>query len=139
MYCTKIGFYKGKSFLDWVVKIFTFSKISHCAIITQISSNYICGFSSFPFEGVEYFEEQYNEKDWEFFDIPLNRIDLFSFYSKTQDCGYDYCGCVNCIINFHQHKDRYFCSEWCAEVLGLENPESYSPVKLYKRIKDGKK
>lgn len=135
MYCMKIGFFKGhKSILDYVVNIFTLSSISHCAIITRITDNYICGFSSFPSRGVDYFEESYDPKDWEFFNIPVTRCELFTFYTYTQDCKYDYCGCINCIVKFHQHKNRYFCSEWCAELLKLDKPEKYTPRKLYEVI-----
>lgn len=137
MYCTKIGFYKGKgSIFNFLIRLFTFSKISHCAIITRLSSKYICGFSSFPETGVSYFETEYNEDEWIFFDIDISRLDIISFYSKTQDCDYDFCGCINCVIKYHQHKNRYFCSEWCAELLKLDNPEKYSPVKLYRYFKN---
>ena len=132
----KLGFFKGhKSFLDYVVNFFTLSKICHCAVITRITEKYICGYSSFPSKGVDYFEEEYNKDEWEFFDIPVTRIELFTFYAKTQDCKYDFCGCINCIIKFHQHKNRYFCSEWCAELMKLENPEKYTPYKLYALVK----
>lgn len=132
----KIGFFKGhKSIIDYIVNIFTLSKICHCAVITRKTENYICGYSSFPSDGVSYFEEEYNKDEWEFIDVPVTNIELFTFYAKTQDCGYDYCGCINCIIRFHQHKNRYFCSEWCAELLKLEKPEKYTPYKLYALLK----
>lgn len=137
MYCTKIGFYKGNgSIFNLLVKLFTFSKISHCAVITRLSSNYLCGYTSLPGDGVTYFETEYKDEEWEFFDLDITRIDIFTFFSKTQDCLYDYCGCINCIFKFHQHKSRYFCSEWCAELLKLDKPENYTPAKLYRYFKN---
>lgn len=128
----QIGFYKGKGrIFDYLVKLFTFSKFSHCAIITRKEKNYMCGFTALPFRGVDYFEQFYDENEWEFFDTNTSNANLIDFYYKTKDCKYDYCGCINCIIKFHQHKNRYFCSEWCAEFLKLDKPETYTPQKLY--------
>ena len=131
----QVGFYKGKgTFFDFLVRIFTFSKFSHCAIITRKEKNYMCGFTALPFRGVDYFEQFYDENEWEFFDTNTSNANLIDFYYKTKDCKYDYCGCINCIIKFHQHKNRYFCSEWCAEFLKLDKPETYTPQKLYEHF-----
>ena len=77
----QIGFYKGKGgIIDYLVRFFTFSKFSHCAIITRRTSNYMCGFTALPFRGVDYFEQYYDKNEWEFFDTNTSNNSLIRIH-----------------------------------------------------------
>jgi hypothetical protein len=56
---------------------------------------------------------------------------------KTEGKKYDYLGALGFVFGNNENPNRWFCSEWCATVLGLENPSKLSPGDLYQKIKNG--
>lgn len=61
---------------------------------------------------------------------------MYEFFDNTIGMKYDFLGCLGILSNKIKHKkNEYFCSEWCAEVLGYENPEKMTPGGLHDVLK----
>lgn len=132
---TYLAFYKGKgNFIDKVIRFFTRSKFSHCEIAIRDDGDFFYCFSSSPRDGgVREKHMQLKGENWELLPFDLDQEKVQAFYNKTKGLKYDFWGAVRIILPFvKQKRSRYFCSEWIANELGLENPSSYSPGKLEK-------
>lgn len=126
-----LAFYKGKGdFLDKVVRLFTRSKYSHCAIVAHDIE-----YSSTSRMGGVYAKRlyiPYDVKEWDIVPVYIPAQDVVAFYNRTKHCKYDYLGALGIVFTvFNQKKSRYFCSEWCAECLGLDKPYKCTPGSLY--------
>lgn len=130
-----IAFNKSnKTLLDKLIRFFTKSEYVHCEIVTLKRSDKFYGYSAYPGEGVRAKWISYDADEWEFIKIPS--VDVKSFMQKTEGKKYDYLGVLGFVFGNNDNPNRWFCSEWCASVLGLENPSKLSPGDLYKKIKD---
>lgn len=129
-----LAFYKGEGdFLNKVVRLFTRSKYSHCAIVAHSIE-----YSSTSRMGGVYAQRMvipYDVKEWDIVPVYIPAQDVVAFYNRTKHCKYDYLGALGLVFTvFKQKKSRYFCSEWCAECLRLDKPHKYTPDSLYKRL-----
>lgn len=129
-----LAFYKGNGdFLNKVVRFFTRSKYSHCAIVAHCME-----YSSSSRYGGVYAQRRYipyDLKEWDLVPVGIPSQDIVAFYNRTRDCKYDYLGAIGSVFTvFKQKGSRYFCSEWCAECLRLDKPHKYTPDSLYKRL-----
>ncbi len=61
---------------------------------------------------------------WDLIALPnlsLQRVQ--DFYDQTKGAKYDWAGCLGIALPaLHQNVKKWFCSEWCAAVLGLNQP-----------------
>lgn len=139
-----IAFRKNSgSIADRLISLFTRSQYVHCEIITTKDKESMYGYSSYPSKGVRSTWININDK-WEV--IPLNKTkfkdlkasDVRDFFKKTKGKKYDYLGCLGFVFGNKDNPNRWFCSEWCAEVLGIENPSKISPAKLREIIENSK-
>ena len=134
-YKGKRPFYKVKHAVsDFLIRKFTKSKYSHCEIAIQIknSDSYLCFSSSFRDGGVRAKVIKLKEHHWDFIKVDVDEDKLYEFLDSTIDMKYDLLGCLGIVSDKIKHeKNEYFCSEWCAEVLGYENPEKMTPGGLY--------
>jgi hypothetical protein len=139
-----ISFQKNTgSFVDNLISYFTKSEIIHCELVTTKSTkdNAFYGYSSYPGEGVRC---GWIGIDDNWIILPLNKTkfkdlkaqDVKDFYEKTKGRKYDWLGCLGFVFGNHDNPKRYFCSEWCATVMGIENPSKISPAKLYEIVKN---
>lgn len=132
-----IAFYKKhKTFYEKLVRLFTKSKYVHCELVTIKLNKKFYGYTSMPGEGVVCGWKEYNENDWDFVKINFGLNDIKDFFDKTDGKGYDYLGAIGIVLGTPQNPDKYFCSEWCAEFLGIEKPWTVTPGKLYDMYKD---
>ncbi|MEO0443579.1 MAG: hypothetical protein AAFZ92_07540 [Pseudomonadota bacterium] len=137
----KVAFYKGKgTFFNYCIRFLTCSIYSHVEIvffneggkgISLISSSQRDG-------GVRYKKMQradFKYKNWTLIDAPKELLiqDLHQFFMDREKYKYDFKGIfLSQFLPLKRHsKRRYFCSEFCAEVLGLSDPHIYSPQGLY--------
>ena len=65
-----------------------------------------------------------------------NDYRTFEFYNMTEGKKYDYLGVIGIVFGNNDMPNRYFCSEWCAEVLGIPNSSKITPAKLYRLYKN---
>lgn len=147
-----VAFYKHKRkldslqniyfrFFDEIIRLFTNGKYSHCEITVQEEkdTNYTCYSSSNRDGGVRKKYMELQPERWDLMEIDQSKIkvsDIKSIYNKTVGCKYDFFGACGVILGFGNAKSRYFCSEWCAEVLKLKRPHTFSPVSLYRYLLD---
>ena len=131
-----IAFNKSnKTLMSKLIRFFTKSEYVHCELVTVKRSDKFYGYSAFPGEGVRVKWISYEPNEWEFIKIPT--VDVKSFMKKTEGKKYDYLGALGFVFGNNDNPNRWFCSEWCATVLGLENPSKLSPGDLYQKIKNG--
>lgn len=82
--------------------------------------------------------KRFNPKpeSWTIIELSHNEAFALEVYSSALGCGYDWTGIVGSqILPFNLHWPRhYFCSELVAEMLGLKNPQGYSPGDLHKQF-----
>lgn len=124
------------NFLEKCIKYFTKSEFVHCELVSCFCNDTFYGYSAFPGEGVRSKYIKYDPKVWEFINLKdIKTQDVKKFYEKTKGKKYDYLGVLGFVFGNHDNPNRYFCSEWCATVLGLNNPSKISPGWLYKYLK----
>ena len=123
-------------FLEKCIKFFTKSEFVHCELVSCFCNDTFYGYSSYPGEGVRAKYVNYDKDKWEFINLKnLKTQDVKEFYNKTKGLKYDYLGVLGFVFGNPDNPKRYFCSEWCATVLGLNNPSKISPGWLYKYCK----
>lgn len=74
---------------------------------------------------------------WEFVDIEVDEEHVMALHELTKGAKYDWLGIALSqfiAANIHDTQ-RWFCSEWCAAAIKLDEPNKYSPEKLYKKVK----
>lgn len=130
----QIAFYKAKG--DWVdllVRVWTNSPYSHCEIIVNKD-----WYSSSPRDGGVRVKQIIDDgNSWDFVEVDIDKERLYEIYRSNRCKGYDFKGILfSNILRLKWHsKDKMTCSEFCANVLGLKNPYSYSPGSLYNIVK----
>lgn len=140
-----IAFYKKKRKIDslktaWyrladtVTKIVTRGIYSHCEIAIDLGDgNFSCFSASIRDHGVRTKVMQLDPADWDLVDVSarVTPETITAFYAHTAGMKYDYVGLMAPVAgNWHDPR-KYFCSEWCAEAVGLDRPFKISPVGLY--------
>ncbi len=137
----KVAFYKGKgNFIDWCIRFWTRSIYSHveliyipdeCTMVSLLSSSQRDVGVRYKKIPLEYFKKE----NWTLIDVPKN-IDAYfvrQFFLEKYGSKYDFKGILlSQFLPLKRHsKNKYFCSEFCAEALGFSQPHTYSPQGLY--------
>ena len=122
---------------DDIIKFFTHGKYSHCELVFKGTKDgrYMCYTSSNRDGGVRKKIMELPADRWDLVPVKIDYNQVFRFYQKTVGCKYDLCGAIGVVTRFGNVKNRYFCSEWCAEALKLKQPHRYSPNSLYQYLK----
>lgn len=122
---------------DDIIKFFTHGKYSHCELVFKGTKDgrYMCYTSSNRDGGVRKKIMELPAGRWDLVPVKIDYNQVFRFYQKTVGCKYDLCGAIGVVTRFGNVKNRYFCSEWCAEALKLKQPHKYSPNSLYQYLK----
>lgn len=122
---------------DDIIKSFTHGKYSHCELVFKGTKDgrYMCYTSSNRDGGVRKKIMELPADRWDLVPVKIDYNQVFRFYQKTVGCKYDLCGAIGVVTRFGNVKNRYFCSEWCAEALKLKQPHKYSPNSLYQYLK----
>lgn len=138
-----LAFYKGKKrgwkprdilarFSDWLTRKLTRGHYSHCEIAVEKDGGFICYSSSIRDGGVRCKKIDVSDRlRWDL--IPLKGLpeeQINTFFAKTNGKKYDLCGALGVVLRWRQRKSRYFCSEWCGELLGLRESWRFSPNDL---------
>lgn len=128
----------SKSLLDRLIKLVTKSKYVHCEISFEWEEDCFLGYTSLAFKGVCSDWIDYSPDEWDFLEVPGDSQTVLKFYEKTKGRGYDYLGVLGFVFGNPDNPRRYFCSEWCATVMGIPNPSKISPGELYKLLESKK-
>jgi hypothetical protein len=93
--------------------------------------------------GVRLKPHKYNSSLWEYVNIDIDFNVLLKIYQSTIGAKYDYLGILGFILPLQDKKNRWFCGEWCSNVVKcsgnkkmyLYNPSKLSPNDFYNIIK----
>ena len=143
-----IAFYKHKRernsvkntlfrFFDDAIKFFTHGPYSHCEIAIpnpEPSLVFTCYTASNRDGGVRKKVMQLPPERWDLIEVNIEPDKVRDFFAKTQGAKYDLIGALGVVLHIRDSKTKYFCSEWCAECLGLNKPHKFSPNSLYKYL-----
>lgn len=126
---------KTGGFFETLVSFFTKSPYVHCELVSVKDDKTFFGYTSDPSEGgVTARRKSYNQDDWEFRKVNITAAKIKEFYEPRANRKYDWLGCLGIVFGNPDNPKRYFCSEFCAECLGLENPSKFSPGSLRDKI-----
>lgn len=125
----KLAFYKGPgTFVDKLIRVITRSKYSHCEIVIDG----VFYSSSIQDGGVRSKVINQNSGHWDFIEINGDIQKIKKWFKDHDDEKYDFFGAFGSILPFFSKKNNtWFCSEACAEALGLPNSGKYSPQELF--------
>lgn len=137
----ELAFYRGEGRLfDRLIRLWTRSRFSHCEIVLRREGGQALLFSASPRDGgVRKVWRVLDPSRWECVTVRghgLDALSLATFIGKTVGAKYDWAGIFGSQLfaaGFQKQK-RWFCSEICAEVLGLPEPQRYSPEALRKMV-----
>ncbi|WP_244322649.1 MULTISPECIES: hypothetical protein [Pseudomonas] len=131
----QLALYKAPGDLyDRLIRIWTRSPYSHCELILE-DGRFA---SSSPRDGGV--RAKLIEPDpavWDFLPLPWVREEMVEELLQAEHgSGYDWIGILGSQILpvGIQSQSRWFCSEFCAQAIGLEQPQRYSPGSLFETM-----
>lgn len=136
-----LALYKGKTggirarFEDWLIRTVTRSQYSHCEIAVRLptycTSSYACYSASGSDGGVRMKVMPLPSDKWDLILLPPSaHSSVVCLYAQTHGCRYDWMGAVGTVFRLTQSKNRWFCSEFCATVMGITEGWRFSPGDL---------
>lgn len=134
------AFYKARG--DWknkLVRFSTKSPYSHCEVIfslAKMGDRVLCHSSSSRDGGVRSKEVTLVPEHWDLVHLPLcffDRDRVEHQINQSAGARYDYPGILlSHVFSLNRHaEEKWFCSEFCAALIGIPNPHTYSPQALY--------
>ncbi|PJG83757.1 enoyl-CoA hydratase [Caviibacterium pharyngocola] len=137
-----LALYKGKG--DWkdgLIRFFTKGLYSHCEIIivqdVEIEQydwrKQYDFYSSSPRDGgVRHIQKDYlNLENWDLIKLEnVTKQQITAYFNRTCGAKYDWWGVFGIVFGIKQKRSKYFCSEWCGELLGLSESWRFSPNDL---------
>jgi len=133
MQLAKLAFYKGPGDItDKAIRWYTDSQYSHVELVIDNM-----WYSTSP-RDLKVRAKRIAPKDvhWDYVEVEVDELSFASFFASTKGAKYDFLGIVLSQffpLDIHSRK-RWFCSEFCAEALKLEDSNKYSPEDLYKYV-----
>lgn len=126
----KLALYKAKGQIGNVfIRWWTGSQYSHCELVIDGW----CYSSSVMDKGVRRKMIALNPDHWNLIELPWADSErVRDYFAQTDDDTYGWLGLIRSQMLNRNRKthDAQFCSEWCANALGLPNSPSYSPASL---------
>lgn len=131
----RIAFYIGKygTFYDKLISLVTFCKYSHCEIVFNSG---VCASSSIRDGGVRFAHIDLDYK-WDIYDLHADEFEseVISWFKEHDGDKYDLVGAIGSLFHINlSSKDKKYCSEACATVLGLNS--TITPAGLYKKLSE---
>ncbi|MDK9603505.1 hypothetical protein [Lelliottia wanjuensis] len=134
-----LAFYKGRTdhhglarLSDWLTRWVTRGDYSHCELaVDQGNDEFLCYSSSVRDKGVRRKAMSLPPDKWDLVPIKATSESVEAFFQQNDAMKYDWLGAVGFVIFNRGRKDKYFCSEFCADCLGLIDSWRYSPNMLH--------
>ncbi|OOF59365.1 enoyl-CoA hydratase [Rodentibacter myodis] len=143
-----LAIYKGKAknlverLQDSIIRFFTKGQYSHCELVVERLEQwgqydyrpvYDC-YSSSPRDGGVRCK-QINVADsskWDLIPIDnLTEAQIKAYFDRTCGAKYDWWGVLGIVFGIKQKRSKYFCSEWCFNVIfNSDNGWRFSPNDL---------
>ncbi len=131
----QIAFYKGKGKIgNALIRWWTDSPYSHCELVV----GGICYSSSIMDKGVRSKVVNLSADNWDIVELPwATDADVLDYYSQTRMRPY---GWIDLILRQvlrlpSVDESGEFCSEWCANALGIPDARDYSPAGLERIVR----
>lgn len=127
----KAAFYKGRGNpVNWFIAKWDGGKYSHCELIVADGRSMS---ASFRDKGVRAKTIDYDPAKWDIIELPAHlETRVLAFFSKTEGKKYDLFGQIRFLVApLTGDRNKYWCSEWVAAALGLQEPYRYGPNGLY--------
>ncbi|WP_153446923.1 enoyl-CoA hydratase [Vibrio algicola] len=126
-------------FIDFMIRVVTWGKFSHCELAVKTTNGYLCYSSSGRDGGVRQKIIDIKTDNWRLVDVTntANLNDINHYFHLTNEGKYDYFGALGAVLPFIKCKRRYFCSEWVYNALkySMQNPSEdgsrFSPNDLW--------
>lgn len=131
---------------DWIIRTLTRSPYSHCELAVLIPppdgdpddhAVFDCYSSSIRDGGVRVKTMPLPPEKWDL--IPIRQTnayaDTLNHYGATRGQPYDWLGAAGVITRWRDDRRKWFCSEWCAAALRLDNPARFSPEALARHFR----
>lgn len=129
------AFYKGRTRLfNRLVSWWLDGKYSHCEIVIGTNQHGIstCASSSFLDGGVRVKLMALNPDHWDVINVGGSAETAIAWLAAHEEQGYDYLGVAGFIARaLGQDKQRWFCSEAVAEMLGMPDSWRFDPCSLW--------
>ncbi|CAM3042198.1 hypothetical protein [Dichelobacter nodosus] len=145
-----VAFYKGKvkkdadlktrvaHIADFLIRVVTHSCYSHCEIAIgdeAVAGVFYCYSASMRDGGVRCKRMYLSNTRWDLVPVAESAEKIRTRFGRIQGCRYDWCGVFRFILrSLQQNPKKWFCSELCAALLGLDNPHQYSPKTLFEYL-----
>lgn len=117
---------------DRLTRKLTRGQYSHCEIAVDIGGGkYECYSASVRDGGVRSKTMPLPKGKWDLIPLPgLNEDKVRIFFKETCHRPYDLWGALGVVFKFRQRGKQWFCSEWCAQTIGLPEGWRFSPNDL---------
>lgn len=121
---------------DKVVSAIDGSPFSHAELVfPQKSGNFICLSSSIRDNGVRVKIMALDPSIWVLMPVKVDRAYCFSWMRRHDNCGYSKQGLIRTKLHWWpDFSDAYFCSEVVSELLGIDQPATYGPRRLWMHL-----
>ena len=131
--------YKGKGgFIDKGIRWLTKGRYSHSEIFIMSDSDVIGVTSAGTEGGVRFKPQKMDSSLWDFIELPfVDEGMVWAWYNANMGDKYDWWGVIRFMFPFAapQHQSAWFCSECCADIIGLDEPWRYDPSTLHDVVK----
>ena len=116
---------------DWATHRLTRGIYSHCEIAVALDSGrFECYSASIRDGGVRRKTMPLPPDKWDLLPLPDISGRLKARFAQTQGQAYDWPGALSVVFKTCERGDKWFCSEWCGQVLGLPESWRFSPNDL---------
>lgn len=130
--------------IDWAIRKATRGEYSHCEIAVRLpDGKFDCYTSSHRDGGVRCKRMELPSDKWDLIELPKPNLTygrVMKLWRETKGKKYDLSGvlAVKSVfrrLKIRQSPNKWFCSEWCADVIGFGEPSKYSPSDLAAAMK----
>lgn len=135
-YCTE-----KPDLLQRLITLVDGSRFSHVelALYNPETKDYTCYSSSHWDNGVRKKVIPLDSGRWTLIPVEVDVQRLEKLYETYKGAKYDYFGLISTKIHkLKSSKNRWFCSEFCAEALGIKKPSTFGVKRLYEYFTKGK-
>ncbi|OSI24638.1 hypothetical protein [Neisseria dumasiana] len=117
---------------EWLVRKMTRGIYSHCEIAVKRSDGlFCCRSASLRDGGVREKVMPLPSEKWDLIPLKAAVADgAVNLMERTARGKYDYLGALGTVSIKGGDKNKWFCSEWCGEALGIAEPWRFSPNDL---------
>jgi predicted nucleic acid-binding Zn ribbon protein len=136
------GTHKGVlGLVNWAIRLVTRSKHSHTEIIIDVPDEdrtFFAVSASGVDGGVRGKTIVMTPDKWDFLPIPwVTEEQVLAWLNQYQGAPYDYFGTTRFLLPFaaREHENAWFCSEACAEIIGIEEPWRFDPATLVMAVR----